>query len=417
MKIIKYKPEFIFKLKNDVEIDKNYFNEIKEVMNQSTDKKNFKVKISKNITFNNNKWHRKRFLTDEEKNKKKINSLLNKYSKNNYQKITIDILKLKINDTINIEFLVNMIIYKYKNYYNDNIWNYIIEKIIFSNINKWKLDNIYVAQRILNKVQDDFYKIINSDYQETLEILREKNIEDYYKIKNKNIGLMKLICELFKYKLIDKNLITYILENLTLDLKKYFKLELGVSLVQNLYKYLNSDEKKKFKEFFSIYLKNPNLNKKIKFMILDFIENSENKEPDKKIEIEINDDKIETILKSGINDFIENGNLSDFIDNIKSYLLNDIIASKFTYYLILYILENNNIDICLNLLNNLINKNFFNNNNIKSGIISFYEDYDDYKWDYKNIDEILQKITNFLLEKKILDKNFIITNLLIKKKI
>ena len=36
-------------------------------MNQSTDKKNFKVKISKNISFSNNKWHRKRFLTDEEK--------------------------------------------------------------------------------------------------------------------------------------------------------------------------------------------------------------------------------------------------------------------------------------------------------------------------------------------------------------
>ena len=86
---------------------------------------------------------------------------------------------------------------------------------------------------------------------------------------------MKLICELFKYKLIDKNLITYILENLTLDLKKNFKLELGVSLVQNLYKYINEEEKKKFIEFFSIYLKNPNLNKKIKFMILDFIETRE----------------------------------------------------------------------------------------------------------------------------------------------
>ena len=53
------------------------------------------------------------------------------YSKNNYQKITIDILKLKIINTINLEFLVNMIIYKYKNYYNDDIWNYLIEKIIF----------------------------------------------------------------------------------------------------------------------------------------------------------------------------------------------------------------------------------------------------------------------------------------------
>ena len=54
-------------------------------MSQSTDKKNFKVKISKNISLNNNKWHRKRFLTDEEKIKKKINSLLNMYSKNNYE--------------------------------------------------------------------------------------------------------------------------------------------------------------------------------------------------------------------------------------------------------------------------------------------------------------------------------------------
>lgn len=416
MKIQKYKLEFIFKYKNDVEIDKNYFDEIREIMSQSTDKKNFKVKISKNISLNNNKWHRKRFLTDEEKIKKKINSLLNMYSKNNYEKITIDILKLKINNTLNLEYLVNMIIFKYKNDYKNDVWNYLIEKIIFSNINKWKLDDTYIAQRILNKVQDDFNKIINFDYQETLETLINDNIDDYYKIKNKNIGLMKLICELFKYKLIDKNLITYILENLTLDLKKNFKLELGVSLVQNLYKYINNEEKQKFIEFFSIYLKNPNLNKKIKFMILDFIETREikTKKIEKKIEIEINDDKIETVLRSGINDFIENNNLLDFTDNIKKYLLNDKIAGKFIYYLILYILENNNIDICLNLLNNLINKKFFNSNNIKLGINSFYEDYDDYKWDYKNIDEILEKITNYLLEKKILDNNF---NILIKKKI
>ena len=33
MIIQKYKPEFIFKFKNEVEIDKNYFDEIKEMMN------------------------------------------------------------------------------------------------------------------------------------------------------------------------------------------------------------------------------------------------------------------------------------------------------------------------------------------------------------------------------------------------
>jgi len=406
MVIQKYKPEFIFKFKNEVELDKNYFDEIKEMMNQSTDKKNFKVKVSKNISFNNNKWHRKRFLTDEEKIKKKINSLLNMYSKNNYKKITIDILKIKINNIINLEYLVNMIIYKYKNDYNNDIWNYLIEKIIFSNINKWKLDDKYIAERLLNKVQDDFNKIIEYDYQETLETLINENIDDYYKIKNKNIGLMKLICELFKYKLIDKELITFILENLTLDLKKYYKLELGVSLVQYLYKYINNDERDKFIEFFSIYLKNPNLNKKIKFMILDFIENKEIKKesPSKKVIVDIDDDKIETILKSEINDYIESNNLSEFTNNLKKYMTNDTVSSKFIYFFILYILENDNIDICLSLVNNLYYKKILNKSSINIGIKNFYEDYDDYKWDYTNIEIVLETVTVYLKDKKILEE-------------
>jgi len=407
MKIEKYKPEFIFKFKNDVEIDKSYFDEIKEMMNHSTDKKNFKVKISKNISFNNNKYHRKRFLTDEEKIKKKINSLLNMYSINNYNKVTLDILKLKINNNSNLEYLVNMIIYKYKNDYKNDIWNYLIEKIIFSNINKWKLDDKFVAEILLNKVEDDFNKIIQYDYQETLEILREENIDEYYKIKNKNIGLMKLICELFKYNLIDKDLITYILENLTLDLKKYFKLELGVNLVKNLYKYINNEEREKFIEFFSIYLKNNNLNKKIKFLILDFIENKEIKEKkkeEKKVDVDLDDDKIEVILKSGINDYIENNDLIEFLEKISKNASNDKIKIKFIYFLILYILENNNIDVCLNLLNKLYNKNIFKTSIIKDGLKSFNDDYDDYKWDYTNIDDVLSKISNYLIKEKIIDK-------------
>ena len=408
MVIQKYKPEFIFKFKNEVEIDKDYFNEIKEIMNQSTDKKNFKVKVSKNISFNNNKYHRKRFLTDEEKIKKKINSLLNMYSKNNYEKITIDILKIKINNTVNLEYLVNMIIYKYKNDYNNDIWNYLIEKIIFSNINKWKLDDTYVAQRILNKVEEDFNKIIEYDYQETLEKLVNENIDDYYKIKNKNIGLMKLICELFKYKLINKDSITFILENLTLDLKKYHKLELGVNLVQNLYKYINNDEREKFVDFFSIYLKNSNLNKKIKFLIMDFIENKEIKQETIK-NVDVDDDKIETILKSEINDYIDSNNLSEFIDNIKKYITSDIIGSKFIYFFILYILDNDNIDTCLNLINILYSEKVLNKGIINTGIQNFYEDYDDYKWDYVNIDKIMKTVVVYLQDKKILNENLSLT--------
>ena len=105
-------------------------------MISSTDSKNFKVKISKDIKLNTNKWHRKRFITDVEKIKKKINSNLNMYSKSNYNKITEDILKIRINTDDMINYLVNMVIYKYKHDYLNDTWNYLIKELLFSNINK-----------------------------------------------------------------------------------------------------------------------------------------------------------------------------------------------------------------------------------------------------------------------------------------
>ena len=82
--IQKYEVEFIFKFKNDSKLSaklKEKMEEIKEIMVSATDSKNFKVKVSKDIKLNANKWHRKRFVTDVEKIKKKINSNLNMYSK------------------------------------------------------------------------------------------------------------------------------------------------------------------------------------------------------------------------------------------------------------------------------------------------------------------------------------------------
>ena len=78
---IKFRPEFILTLKNEYTVSDDYnkiFEEIIDQMALSTDQKNFKAKISKDINLNSNKWHRKRFLTDEEKCKMKINSCLNK---------------------------------------------------------------------------------------------------------------------------------------------------------------------------------------------------------------------------------------------------------------------------------------------------------------------------------------------------
>ena len=97
--IQKYKVEFIFKFKNDSKLSakvQEKMEVIKELMSSSTDSKNFKVKISKDIKLNANKWHRKRFITDVEKIKKKINSSLNMYSKLNYEKISEDFFNLSL---------------------------------------------------------------------------------------------------------------------------------------------------------------------------------------------------------------------------------------------------------------------------------------------------------------------------------
>ena len=186
--IQKYKIEFIFKFKNDIKLSnklKEKMKSIKDLMSSSTDSKNFKVKISNEIKLNTNKWHRKRFITDVEKIKKKINSHLNMYSKLNFEKVSEDFLKLKINSEDVINYLMVMVLYKYKNDYLNDTWNYLINKLIFCNVNKWKFNNKYLSERILDKIQDDFEKIINCNYQESLEEYYKINIEEFYKIKKK----------------------------------------------------------------------------------------------------------------------------------------------------------------------------------------------------------------------------------------
>ena len=107
--IKKFKPEFIFKFKDEVKLTekvKKKFLIITNNMETSTDTKLFKVKISQDIKLNSNKWHRKRFMSDSEKFRKKVNSNLNMYSKTTYEKITKDILKLKITSEEHVNYLI-----------------------------------------------------------------------------------------------------------------------------------------------------------------------------------------------------------------------------------------------------------------------------------------------------------------------
>ena len=208
--IKKFKPEFIFKFKDEVKLTekvKKKFLIITNNMETSTDTKLFKVKISQDIKLNSNKWHRKRFMSDSEKFRKKVNSNLNMYSKTTYEKITKDILKLKITSEEHVNYLILSLIEKFRGDHNSEVCNYLLDKIIYSNVKKWKY-NKYVVQKILDETQNEFENINNKNYQKILEDNFIDNIEDYYKIKNKHFGLMKLISELFKNKLIDKEIIT-----------------------------------------------------------------------------------------------------------------------------------------------------------------------------------------------------------------
>jgi hypothetical protein len=405
--IQKYKIEFIFKFKNDIKLSeklKERMDFIKDLMSSSTDSKNFKVKISKDIKLNTNKWHRKRFITDVEKIKKKINSNLNMYSKLNFEKISEDFLKLKINSEEVINYLMVMVIYKYKNDYLNDSWNHLINKLIFCNVNKWRINNKYFSERMIDKIQDDFEKIINCNYQESLEEYYKINIEEFYKIKKKNYGLMKLIAEFFRYNLISKEIILFILEKLTLDVTKNYELELGIMLVKYLFKYINDFEKNKFIDYFSVYLKNKNLNKKIKFMILDFIEDNNYKD----LVIENNknnyltDDQIEAKIKSNINDYIEENNIDEFCETINKINLPNK-SNKIIYYWIFYILENErNIEIAIKLLSICISKKIIKYNTLKYGLIEFLSDYDNFKWDYSNLDNILIEVFAFCRKNKFL---------------
>tara|TARA_B100000902_G_C27233757_1_gene876257 strand:+ start:28 stop:1311 length:1284 start_codon:yes stop_codon:yes gene_type:complete len=390
----KYKPEFIFKFKNEVVLTdkiKKKLLSIAKNMKSSTDSKSFKVKISEDINLNANKWHRKRFMSENEKIKKKINSNLNMYSKLNYEKTIDNIMKLKLNSEDQVDFLLTSIIEKYRFDHNSNVWNYLLKKIVFSNVYKWRFKNKFISEKILDIVQTEFDDL-NINYQKNLDNYFSCNTEEFYRIKNKNYGLMKLITELYSYKLIKKDIITYILENLTLDINKNYKLELGIVLVESLFKYLSLNERNKFIDYFKIYLNNDSLNKKVKFMIQDFLEDKKEHNVEIKVDNYISDDQIDACIKSNINEYKDDENLEDFILNIKSMKV-PIKSNKMIYYWIIYMLENDDdFDTAMLLLSSCIYKKIIKYNTLKYGLIEFLNDYDDYKWDYPNIDKILKKV-------------------------
>tara|TARA_X000000950_G_scaffold273066_1_gene356456 strand:- start:574 stop:990 length:417 start_codon:yes stop_codon:yes gene_type:complete len=104
------------------------------------------------------------------------------------------------------------------------------------------------------------------------------------------------------------------------------------------------------------------------------------------------DDQVEAKIKSNINDYIFENNLDEFIESISKINLPSK-SNKIIYYWILYILENeSNMEIGIKLLNVCIQKKIIKYNTLKYGLIEFLSDYDSFKWDYPNLNNILNEI-------------------------
>ena len=415
-KVIKYKPEYILKLKNEAKLNDEYnlvFENIISLMSTSTDQKNFKVKVSTNIDLNSNKWHRKRFLTDNEKVKMKINSCLNRYSHITYKEVTLDILKIDFYDCEILGYFIENFVLKYILDHNSDIWDYMLEKVIFSNVKKWKVKARYLMEYFLDLVQDKFNKIISCNYQDHLEKLWNDDIDEFYLLKRMNQGLMKLIAQLFKFNLIIRDTITKILQELTLNISLFYKLELGVALIGYIFNFIEEDEKKKLMEYFSIFLKDKNLNKKVKFMILDFLENNKDKGDTLKMQEYHTDEQVEAILKSSLNDYFNEESIELFSESISKIRLPNK-SNKVIYFLILNILDNQDRINDYVLILSKILKKVIKFNNLKYGIIEFLRDYDEFKWDYVNINDTIKNFFKECKSQKILTEdnlNFIFSKI------
>ena len=417
MNLKKYDINLIFSFKDKISLSKSneeIFNDLQKKMNIS---KSVQTKQKKEFILNNEKWCRKIFLSIEEKKKKKVNSYLNMCSKSNYEKISLEICKLKIDNDEQIEYLIDILIQKYRYDYNLDIWNIFIKNLIFKNVNKWKFNNIYVARRLLNKINNLLNEIIESNYQDMMADYFMNNIELFYKTKNINNGLMKLISLIFSYKLISKYSITEILRDFTLNINQFYKLELGINLIKYIYNYVNEDEKLKFIEYFNLFLKEDDLNIKVKFMILDFFDKNKSVQHSKKLEddnkLEENDEVIELFIKNNINLFLEN-KFSELkiIPEIK-YKLNKIV-----YYFVLFMIENDNKKEKVNLLfMDLIKSNTIKINTLKYGFIELLEDYEEYQYDNLNINNTIKYIFSELIKNKYLTEdniNFILSKVSIE---
>lgn len=428
--IIKYSPEFIFKYKTSNILTESlqiYLNGINEFMESGTDAKDFKIKVQNqkgNIKLNSTKWYRKLFITDDEKTKKNINNLLNKLTEKNYRDITKDILCLQLNSDIMVNYLVQNIIDKclLESQYILK-WSFVIKHIVFNNLEKWTYNNIPIYEKFLEICQNNLEELLNSDYNNILINLYKTSIDDFYKVKNNACSQMLLLTELYKLELLNQDTIKSIIGEFIVDSTKHYKLELGIIIIKHLLP--NKIGLELYKNNVEILLKDQLLNKKIKFMILDIIQDnkikpsksqndkikSSNSQNNNKCEDNnpsefTQDNEIEVKVRNIINEFISENDLDYTIscyDEIKVLLRSNKVI--FEFYINLVEADDDKYNKIFELIIKLIRNKKIKYNNIKFGLIDFLREYDELLLDYPQVDNSIIKILNNFIKIKVFDLN------------
>ena len=359
---------------------------------------NYKIK-NHNIA-NKNKWFRKKFTSNSEKTKKKINGYLNKFTDKNYIEITDKILKLKIDSLELLTYLTSNFFEKTitENYYI-NYWSYLMEKITFNN-EKWQFENSTFLLIIYDKLQKYFEKVIDNNYDNYMSELKQNDIKDYYRERKRNSGFAMILSRLYKLNLINIKLLDECLGEFIINSESIYCINISVNILQELCNLFDDERRKLYNTTLKRLLGNININKKIKFVLLDYFENKRNNKQTTSSESEVD---IETKIRSCMDEYLTNKNYKDV-----KYYLNELKAYKNKQYIIYEIFkysinkQSEDKEFILEVLLKLLKQNVLNSKYVYQSIVLLFNEYNDLLLDYPNIKNAVK-----LLLKKLKNNKFI----------
>ena len=386
--IIKLKSKYLDLPKDLLEIYKKNYDIILKSDNHKYLKKNLKSMIIIRSTSN---------YSNTDKIKMKITSNLNKLINSNLEEIK----KYLVTNITNDELLIYFINDIYSKTISEKSFIDLYIKIIIDLI---KSNNFYIDENmnfyilIINQCQKKFEEILDKNYYNQILINLKENINLYYKDKNKLIGNIKLIGNLYINDLLDFKIINDIIKHLMKE--NDIKLELLYNLIKVIKDKLDVDYHNDLKHNYKLYVN------KIKDLRLEyFFEELYKKKKKTNIKKDINisiDNSMK--LKNVINEFINHNKVDKSLEYLNEFInnYNDI---TYDYINILFDLDKTNINKVIDLYINIYKKSDINFKDIINSIDNIYSDLEDTIIDYPYAFDYFK---NFILE---LQKNNIINNI------